>query len=482
MTFPAGISRTAPVSAAQSARVRALIEDRCGLNFHDSRRSSLHSSLRARMDALGIASLDAYYDRLRDPGEHEEFRNLINLITITETCFFRDPAQFQMLRRQIIPALLASRPAGDRKTLRIWSAGCASGEEAYSVAITICEMRASIQRQDVPFEIVATDVNTDMLAAARRGIYSPRAVRNVDPDLLGRYFKAGERQFTLDAEVMRLVQFEHGSLTKDTASPAGGYDIILCKNVAIYFRSEVTRRLIGRLHAALNDGGYLLLGHSESLWGMDQPFTLVEHDGVFCYRKPHADVQADAVPAAVSSARAARRDVVPFADPVSQYDRCVEAFRGGDWIRAEAGVRALLRVSPTCVPAHLLLAGIHAHLGRYADARDVAEQVLRLDAREAKAHLLLGMVAARAGRHDDAIAALGCALDLDDSLALAYFWLGNLYRDRGDVERACREHAEAVRRYERRQLSFTEEFAADLHPAQIVDFCRQSARRLRSAG
>ncbi|MEN3339719.1 MAG: chemotaxis protein methyltransferase CheR, partial [Acidobacteriota bacterium] len=150
-----------------------------------------------------------------------------------------------------------------------------------------------------------------------------------------------------------------------------------------------------------------------------------------------------------------------------------------DWPRAESEVASLLSSSDGFVPAQLLMAGIHAHLGRYREASDCATRVLRLNSLEPKAHLLLGMIAARNGRSEDAITALRRALDLDDSLALGYFWLGNLYRDQGNVEGACAEYARAVMRHDRRELDFTEEFAADLRPGQIVDFCRSSLERLR---
>lgn len=466
-----------PISEAQFARVRDLIEDRCGLDFGDGRRLALQGALATRMAQRGIACLDAYFERLQAEADDSEFRSLINVVTINETCFFRDPAQFRMLRRHVLPAVLADRAAAGSRTLRIWSAGCSSGEEAYSVALTLMEMGLPISHRDWTFEIVGTDVNTRVLDAARRGIYSERAVRNVEGDCLRHHFSPAGRHYQLAGDVMASVRFEHGSLTQDGPFLPRRYDIILCKNVAIYFRPEVTRRLVRRLHGALNTGGYLLLGHSESLWQMEEGFSLVEHDGVFCYRKP-------APPAPPRVLTPVPRRVVaaepPAAEsPAGDYERCLAAFRAGDWKSADAEVRALLHASPSFVPAQLLLGGLHAHLGQYAEARAQAERVLRLNDLEPKAHLLLGMVAARAGRQDEAIEALRRALYLDDSLALAYFWLGNLYRDRGDFGRASFEHAAAVTRYERHQLDFTEEFAADLGPAQIVDFCRRSVERLR---
>jgi chemotaxis protein methyltransferase CheR len=461
-----------PLSVEQIAHIRDLIELRCGLDFGDSRRTLLDASVHARMQHLGIPSVERYLTRLSSKHGHEEIGALINGLTITETQFFRDPAQFGLLRRYILPALIVEREAEGVRRLRICSAGCASGEEPYSVALTWREMGLPATHPDWTIDIVGIDVNTGMLDAARRGVYSKRAVRNVEEECLRRYFTPVGRNFQLDREVARSVRFDHGSLIDEASLGSNRYDVILCKNVSIYFRTEVTRRLIRRLHDALSPGGYLLLGHSESLWQMEDGLTLVEHDGVFCYRKPSVAHEVDSAPRRIRPPELAKA-------PEDCYEQCLEWVRNADWPRAQREMEALILSRPSFVPAHLLLAGIHAHLGRYSEARDCAEHVLGLNTLEPKAHMLLGMIAARRGRQQEAIDSLRRALDLDGSLALAYFWLGNLYRDRGNVEGACVEYACAVARHNQRGLNFTEEFAADLRPAQIVDFCRNSLERLR---
>ena len=540
-TVPAG--RVAPadtLSPEQFVRFRDLIEDRCGLHFDESQRASLSASLRARMQQLSLDQLNEYYDRLRGrsaPMIDEEFRKLINLVTITETCFFRDPSQFRLLRRHILPTLLAERGrergAEAKPALRIWSAGCSSGEEAYSIALTLWDMGWYSAYPNWTFEIVGTDVNTEVLDAARRGVYSPRALRNVESDWLERYFRPDGPNFRLKEEVRGSVRFEYGNLTQAAMPrPSSGHDAVFCKNVAIYFRPEVTRRLVRGLHEALAPGGYLLLGHSESLWQMADGFTLVEHEGAFCYRKvasrpdvaerrtpkkPSRSRSADGptrIPARSSGSR--RRTVQASMHPpaprlrgstglprpelvegreaaaavsnapggsagaAGQYERCLAAFRAGDWTQAEVSLDSLTQSSPAFVPGQLLLGGVYAHRGRYDQALEQAERVLRLSDLEPRAHLLLGMIAARRGRLDDARHALRRALYLDDSLALAHFWLGNLYRDRGDIERACHEYQNVVRDWERHTLELTEEFASELSVEQLVDFCRRSLERLKS--
>ena len=488
----------------QFIRFRDLIEQRCGIHLDDTRKASLQASLRARMEQLGIGRFEPYYDRLLADSTEEEFRKLIVLVTVTETCFLRDPAQFEALRRRILPALIAERGAEGRPTVRIWSAGCASGEEPYSIALVLWNMGLQATYPEWTFEIVATDLNSDALNAAGRGVYSARSIRYVDGTWLHRYFESDGKQYRLNDEVKRSVRFSYSNLVQEPFPPTElrGQDVIFCKNVSIYFRPEVTRRLMHGLFEALNEGGYLFLGHSESLWHISDEFRLVEYDGAFCYRKITAPPVPEARPPEVrrphpaptpgrvkptqpgaarmvAPARTPAPPAPPLEDTGSQYDQCLDAFRAGAWDRAEASLRALMQSSPSFIRAYLLLGGLYANQGRYEEAVVQAERALGLDLFEAKAHLLVGMIEAHRGRPSEALKSLRRALYLDDTLALAHFWLANLYRDRGDAERATREYRNVIRSYQRQTLQLPEEFASDLTLDQLLGFCRRSLEALK---
>jgi chemotaxis protein methyltransferase CheR len=445
--------------------VRDLIETRCGLRFDDSQRSSLSSAVAARMQQLDLQCPAEYLARLKPTTRsvEAELRNLLNLVTVTETCFFRDVSQFQLLRDHMIPSLMRQDSAGP---LRIWSAGCSSGEEAYSIALTADDMGLFQPQAGRTIEIVGTDLNTMALKKAQQGVYSSRAVRNVDGRLLEKYFRRDANSFVVNDDLRNRVTFEFGNLTQTPMPSNGPQHIIFCKNVSIYFSAEVTRKLVRGLYDTLVPGGYLLLGHAESLWQMSDGFDLVEYERAFCYRK--AERSASRAKAALPAAVKATVDP----NPEDTYLLCVAAFRAGDWDGVEARLTALIASCPTFVPAYLLLGGVYAHRSRYDEAVTQAELVLKLTDLEPRAHLLLGMIAARRKRADDAMQSLRRALYLDDSLALAHFWLGNLYRERGDVARACQEYQNVVRGWERHTLELTEEFASDLTAEQLVGFCR----------
>jgi chemotaxis protein methyltransferase CheR len=464
------------------------------------------------MQQLGLESEEQYYARLRGEASRiveAELRNLLNLVTVTETCFFRDASQFQLFRERIMPTLVAARSASgeERKAIRIWSAGCSSGEEAYSIAITLADMGLYRAHPHAGFEIVGTDLNSDVLEKARRGAYSGRAVRNVEGRLLDVYFAKDGRNFQLNEDVRNRVRFEFGNITQTPMPSTGLQDVIFCKNVAIYFRSEVTEKLVRGLRDTLAPGGYLLLGHAESLWQMEEGFELVEHERAFCYRKPmglqgagfkgsgfqgstfQGSAFRSSAYATAGSVKESRTSELgtsepgAFDDPAdtsARYDLCLAAFRAGDWTSAETGLTALIGSCPTFVPAHLLLGGVYTHRARFDEAMSEAESVLHLTDLEPRAHLLLGMIAARRQRTEDALQSLRRALYLDDTLALAHFWLGNLYRDRGDFVRACHEYENVVGDWERRTFSLTEEFASDLTGEQLVEFCRDSLKRLHA--
>jgi chemotaxis protein methyltransferase CheR len=273
------------MNAEEFRLFRDLIYDHCGIFFQSDSAFLLHRRLLPRLEALSLADFTAYYRYLASASEErrrDEMEHLIERVTTNETYFFRESYQLDALAQEILPAIYRARPRGKRLT--IWSAGCASGEEAYTIAIVLLEVGLFT---DWEVRVFGNDISRRMLHIARKGQYGRSAFRATDPRLLRRYFREAEGKQQVRDEVRALVSFgQINLLDASMMTLVSEVDIIFCRNVLIYFDARSRRRVVEALHRKLVPGGYLLLGHSESLIQVTTAFELVhlKHDMV--YRKP----------------------------------------------------------------------------------------------------------------------------------------------------------------------------------------------------
>src|SRR5215831_12813033 len=235
--------------------LQELAEQR-GFDFRGYKKTTLERRFRRRMFQLNIADYAEYGDYIRKAPE--EINELLNTILINVTEFFRDPPAWEILRHELLPTLLKRVKPGH--SFRAWSAGCASGEEPYSIAILLAE-HFGPRIQDYDVKIYATDIDDEALNSARRGEYSLDAVRRVRPEWREKYFH-GKGLLRVNREIRRLVIFGRSNLAQD--APISHVDLLLCRNVLIYFDSELQNQILARLHYALEPGGILFLGKSES--------------------------------------------------------------------------------------------------------------------------------------------------------------------------------------------------------------------------
>jgi two-component system CheB/CheR fusion protein len=247
------------------------MRDSRGFDFTGYKRNSLMRRVRHRMDQAGYQSFEEYLDVLQ--ASSEEFAALFNTILINVTAFFRDPAAWDFVAKDVIPALLAAR--GPHDPIRLWSAGCASGQEAYSLAMLLAEELGPEQfRQRV--KIYATDVDEDALATARAASYDAKAVESVPPLLLERYFEHTNGRYVFHKDLRRGVIFGRNDLVKD--APISRVDLLACRNTLMYMNGETQRNVLERLHFALGPDGMLFLGHAELLLSHSDRFTPVNLD------------------------------------------------------------------------------------------------------------------------------------------------------------------------------------------------------------
>ena len=273
-----------PFPAADLKLLGDLIQERFGLTFEGVRQDILASRLGPRLRELRLDSARAYYEYLRfHPLRDAEFDRLPALVTNNETYFFRETRQFEILVEQVVPERRARMPG---RPLRILSAGCSSGEEPYSLAIALQSAGHAPGRV---WEMDACDLNPDRIARARDGVYEEGSLRACDAETRGRYFVPEGRLFRLRERYRTGVRFFQANLlAPGFALERGAYDAVLCRNLLIYFCDAAFERAVGLLGRALLPGGYLFLGHSESLFDRPTELAPVVVGGSVVYRKPAA--------------------------------------------------------------------------------------------------------------------------------------------------------------------------------------------------
>lgn len=459
----------------------AVLKERVGLAVRADGHGALRIALAARLEELVPAVKDAaaYLALLRSPAGDDEVRRLLPLVTVGKTSFFRDERQFRALDA-LLPELLR-RPRGGGRKLSVWSAGCATGEEPYSIAMTAAE--AGAQPEHV--EILATDVNPEAIAFATRASYEARRTRDVPPALVERHFDADGDRRQVRAHLRRLIAAirTHNLVSSVFPRPAdGAWDVIFCRNVIIYFDTHTTQQVLTQFHNALAPGGYLFLGYSESLFRIFEGFELTEVAGAFLYRRPEAALRATPPPARpappprkrhpwpppvhhveVRPAQApwlpahapraggpSQPDVsLPLA-PEEYLDGAVALFAEGRFGAARELLERALEVRGEDLAVRLTLGNLYGVLRQPDRARESYLSALAVEPLSAEAHLFFGVHLLAQGEDEGAALELSRALFLDPDLTLAHYYLGRCREAQRDPNRARLAYRNAVDAFRRR--------------------------------
>ncbi len=457
------ITAEAQLSEADLQRFAELIASRTGIAFGQGRRDAFALALvRAARDA-GCSDL-AEYHRLLDEErtESERWDCLIGHITVGETYFFRNESHFAALRQHILPDLIRRRR--DQRRLRIWSAGCSTGEEPYSLAILLVELLPDIS--DWQVTILATDINRQALRAARRGRFREWSFRTGNPALRQRYFIEQDGHFELGSRVREMVTFAYLNLVEDV-SPSlvvntNAMDLIVWRNVLIYLSPEAGKGVAQRLHQCLVPGGWLIVGASETGAGTFREFEVHKLSGAIVYRKPMPAApthERKAKPVLPLRARPAVAVPAPFVAPVPERVAAVsaDAGRGASFgwgmALAKAGrcaeaiqcFVAHLAKEPDCAAARHQMARMHANAGRLEEAEQWARKALDADPLVVGAHYSLALILQERGDLHGAVDRLKKVLYLDPSFVLAHFSLANLSQQLGRAGEAARHRRQAAR-------------------------------------
>lgn len=261
----------------QFQKVRTLLLARRGFDLGNYKAACIRRRIAARIRALGFNDAEPYIAVLRQGGE--EIDALLEALTIHVSQFFRNPSVFAFLRQTVLPELLRRARAAGRKEVRLWSVGCAGGEEAFSLALLLEELPT----EDMHIDILGTDVSQGALEAARKGLFPPQKLEEVPPGLLERHFSAEGKFFRLNRSVRERVRFENHDILSAPEYPAA--DLILCRNVLIYFSGREQEKIQRRFAAALEPRGFLVLGRAETLLGSSRQLFSVECSTERVYRR-----------------------------------------------------------------------------------------------------------------------------------------------------------------------------------------------------
>ena len=446
--------------AEQVRCLAELLRDRVGLYGREGGDFALRLAVAARFEAPDPPAVEPgrYVEHLRSPAGEEELRRLLPLVTVGKTSFFRDARQFEALRA-LLPRLLA-RARAEGRPLAIWSAGCATGEEPWSIEIAAAEAGARASE----LELLATDLNPEAVARAQTGAFPLERLREVPAELRARWFTVSGACAEVAPALRALFTgaATHNLVSASYPRPArGAWDIVFCRNVLIYFDTATTVGVLERFRAALTPGGWLFLGYSESLFHLYDGFVLEQVEEAFLYRRPCPSTLSPTEgecrerghapgTAPLSPPRGAREhgkivhrtaaDVLAEAAQLIDRGRFVAA---RDFLEArlaagedDLGIRLTL--------AHLLdlLQAPERAAACYRDA--VAREPLR-----AEPHLFLGVHLFARGDPETASAELSRALFLDPDLALAHYFLGRCREAQRDVERARLCYGNALAAHDR---------------------------------
>lgn len=451
------------LSDSDYQRFRDLLLERSGLHFPPNKRRDLDLGLRNAVNDAGVKSLNAYYSRLASSTTTDPvWESLIQYLTIGETYFFRNAAHFSALRTHILPELIAERRASGLRMLRFWSAGCSTGEEPYSLAILLRQMIPDID--DWHIMILATDINRESLMAAQRGIYRPWSFRTETPaHTQEMYFTRVGNRFEIKADIRRMVSFSYLNLAREgypsVESHTVGLDLILCRNVTIYFDQATTHSVIHRLQSALLDWGWLVVGHSE-LGVADYAQTLLPRSftGAVVYQKSpatHAALPpAHPKPAKPRKPSPPRRPTkspspaeklpMPDTSPLNLYSLALALTDSGKLEEAREQLSVLLSEEPEHAEACWLMGKLYADQQNWDEALKWLHRAIENDQLLAQAHYLTGLVYEEQEYIEEAVAAFKRALYADHNFVLGHFSLANLYWAVGMVRDACRHWSNAA--------------------------------------
>lgn len=440
------------------SQLSEFIATRMGLHFPKERWRELERGITAAAVELGFKTIESCLRWLTLSPARDQVEILASYLTVGETYFFREPSVFEILQRQILPALMRSRQETVQR-LRIWSAGCATGEEPYSIAILLNRMIPDLEDWNVT--ILATDINPRFLRKAEEGVYGEWSFREIEPTDRRKHFKkCKDGRLEVLPHLKRIVAFSYLNLAEDEYpslwNNTNAIDLIFCRNVLMYFASDRAKKVIGNLHRSLVDDGWLVVGAPEYSHVPVPKFTAVNFPDAILYRKAGdmwengQDVSpqgyeepagfpplssANLIPQSEAEGAVSRESCLPSSDfaegaqeiqPSTPHAEAFRCFQQGRYTDAIHQLHLALSHNSNDAEALVLLARVYANQGRLAEALACCERGIAADKLNPGGHYLHANILQELGAIEQATQSLKRTLYVDPNFILAHFSLGSL--------------------------------------------------------
>jgi len=450
------------LASAELEAFRGALEQSLGFRWDDDRMPTLAGVLASRLQHTG-ATASAYLRRL--PEDRKEIAELSRSLSVSETYFLRNPDQFRALE-----AILIERQRTPRRYLRMLSAGCSSGEEAYSLAITAREVLHA--PSDWTLLILGVDVNPDSVEKARGGIYGSWALRETPPIIREKYFRPVGARFAISGAIRSMVAFDRQNLVRPERGlwTPEAYDIVFCRNVLMYLTPRVASEVVEQIARSLTPGGFLFLGHAETLRGLSDAFQIRHSHNTFYYEVKAASWVAtsskgEAEASETSASDGAQQDGIPWFDAIARSSNRIERLSrstptpqrqpvssstrpADDSVsvamqfmadeRFQAALEVLRRADDPDPGAALLEAVLLVCTGRFVEAERVCEGLLGSNTHSAGAHYVIAICREHAGDKSGALDHCRTSAYLDASFAMPHLQIGRIARQSADLETARR--------------------------------------------
>jgi chemotaxis protein methyltransferase CheR len=472
------------------------ITEKSGIGFDERKRKQLEEIVRTRCKILGLNHIRDYYRRLRIPSGKGEFSTLMDILTIQESFFFRHKAQFHALRHFCLPPLMNKKKT-DLKRINIWSAGCANGEEAYSIAMLIRDL--VFDDFQMKFHIKGTDISRQALRKASKGVYTERAIRGLSPHYLDRYFtKQGDR-YLLSRDIRTMVDFEYFNLSEEPfpMDSMPRWDIIFCRNVIIYFTQNHSRKLMKNFYGSMADGGFLFAGFSETMRYLNDDFIPIQMDDAFIYQKPLPGQTLKYATAARS--KSIKKHIPPREKKSGNHfqkspsKKPILSTRGARRIATEkveihppqtiirsAEIESITRNPSKSLDEHLSVARELADKGETIAAVTILDNIIRQDPLHAQAYFMLAMIHGDAGNLDQSSHYLKKVIYLEPENPLARLHLADIFKTASRKTDATREYANVISLLENRKNLEEEEFGDGFTGQAILTAARAHLKMIEA--